>query len=134
MEDRNGSLQIVQDLYAAFAQGNAEAALALLHEGITWELIGPSAIPYFGRYCGRTEVREFFSRLLETQHFEHFAPEEFIVDDGTVVALGREWGWTKSTGKKFETRWAHVFECRDQRIVAFREYIDTAPLLEALRT
>ncbi len=132
MTEHNESLVLVKDLYAAFARGNAEAALALLHEAVTWEIIGPEEIPYFGRYCGRVEVRQFFSMLLATQEFEHFGPEEFIVDGCKVVALGSERGITRATGHHFETRWAHYFECREQSIVAFREYIDCAPLIRAL--
>ena len=133
MAEKNESLILVKDLYAAFARGNAELALSLLHEAIVWEIVGSQKqVPYFGRYCGRAEVRRFFSILLGAQDFEYFAADEFVVDGHRVVALGSERARTRSTGKHFETRWAHFFECADQSIIGFREYIDAAPIISAL--
>jgi ketosteroid isomerase-like protein len=62
-----------------------------------------------------------------------FEPQEFIADENQVVVLGHYAWRVRSTGRKYESDWAHVFTVRGGRIVRFREYTDTAAATAAYR-
>jgi ketosteroid isomerase-like protein len=40
---------------------------------------------------------------------------------------------TRAGGRVYGTDWVHVFRMQDGKIVGFREYTDTATIVEALR-
>lgn len=118
-------------LYGAFARGAIDEVLEHLDPGITWELIGRSEIPYFGRYEGVDEVRRFFDLL-----GEHCVVEQFDVDRLTdtstgVVAEGRERGRFASHPEPYEMRWCHVMTMSSGRITSLTDYLDTAPMVAA---
>ena len=50
-----------------------------------------------------------------------------------VCVLGREKCLVKTTGRMFEAKWVHIFNCSGGHIVRWREYIDTAPIVDAYR-
>ncbi|MDX2381183.1 MAG: nuclear transport factor 2 family protein, partial [Acidimicrobiia bacterium] len=123
-----------ETLYAAFAQGAIEVVLELLDPDITWELVGPAEIPYFGRYEGVTEVRRFFD-LLGT----HCVVEAFEVNHLTetatgVVAEGFERGRFAGHSDTYDMRWCHVMTMSQGHITTFTDYLDTAPMLAAWRS
>jgi uncharacterized protein len=130
----NKNIELANLIYRAFGAGNLAAILNILHEDINWEVIGPSEIPYFGRFHGKQEVQRFFSLVAETEDVDYLTPEEFIADGAYVVVLGKEQGRVKATGKMFQTSWSHVWEFAHGKIVRFREYIDPVPILAALHT
>jgi len=49
------------------------------------------------------------------------------------VALGEYSGTYKATGTRFSAPFAHVWKLRGDRVVAFRQYTDTALVQKALR-
>jgi ketosteroid isomerase-like protein len=53
--------------------------------------------------------------------FSVFAPQQFFARGQTVVVLGEETGKDRSSGLRFENRWAHVFDVQGGQIVRFRE-------------
>ena len=55
-----------------------------------------------------------------------FDPQDFIAADNKVVALGRAAGTVIATGKPFDYAWSMVFTFDGDKLVKFREYIDTA--------
>ncbi|HYE76352.1 MAG TPA: nuclear transport factor 2 family protein [bacterium] len=130
MSEKDNTL-LVQTLYDAFSRGDMTAMLDLMDEGIDWTLLGPAGIPYAGNYKGKEGVTQFFQDLSAGAEIHEFLPEEFITERNMVVVLGRENGIAKATGKKFETRWCHVFTLRDGKVERFREYTDTAAVSEA---
>jgi uncharacterized protein len=49
-----------------------------------------------------------------------------------VTVLGRTLARVKSTGKKIDSEWAHVFTFRGGRVARFQEFYDTAAIVEAI--
>ena len=86
---------------------------------------------HIANFLAEQGVEEFFRRLLEHEEVLAFTPEEFIDGGDTVAVLGREHCRARATGRDFTVRWVHVFQGRGGRLVRFREYIDTAPMVEA---
>jgi hypothetical protein len=47
-------------------------------------------------------------------------------------SLGRTFARVKSTGKKFDSEWAHVFTIKGGKIKRFQEFYDTAAIVDAI--
>lgn len=130
MNDPN--VKLVQDAYAAFGRRDIDALLGFMTTDIDWLFLGPEEIPTGGPRRGQSEVRRFFQQVEETWNFEKFEPRQFIAQGDTVVSLGFYSGKAKPTGRPFASEWAHVFTIRGGKVGKFREYSDTANLLESV--
>jgi len=69
--------------YAAFGQGDAEAAMANIADSIQWVVGGDSSVSRV--YSGKDEVMGFWGRLLEVGFSTN--PSEFLADGNRVVVL-----------------------------------------------
>lgn len=126
------NVQVVQDLYAAFGQGDVPALLGLLAEDVDWHFNGRSQdIPFGGHWQGRSEMMAFFRIVGETCEVLAFGPNEVITLGEHVLALGHERVRVRATGREFETDWAHLFTVRQGQIVRLREFYDTAVMARA---
>lgn len=123
--------ELARTLYDAFSRGDIATVMACLDTDIEWTLLGPSVIPYFGTYRGHEGVQQFFGKYLDALEILEFAPEEFIDAGDRAVVLGRERCVVRSTGKEYQTQWAHVYEAKNGKLKKWTEYIDTVPMYEA---
>jgi uncharacterized protein len=130
MSDHN--VKLVQEAYAAFGRGDIPGVLAHLSDDIDWELLGPSELPTAGNRRGKTAVSGFFQQVGELWDFERFEPRQFISQADVVVALGSYSGKAKGSNRPFQAEWAHVFTIKNGKASKFREYTDTANLVNAL--
>lgn len=126
------SVQVVQDLYAAFGQGDLPTLLNLLAEDVDWTFNGRSEdIPFAGHWRGRQKVMEFFGLVAATCDVLSFGPNEVIECGEHVLALGHETVRVKATGRQFETSWVHLFTVKDGQITRLCEFYDTAVMARA---
>ena len=117
---------VVQQAYNNFKTGNIQALLELLPDNVTWQLPEIEGVPFAGKRTGRASVGEFFQGVELNQETLEFEPREFIAQGEKVVALGHYRWRVKTTGREYDSDFAHVFTVRDGNIVAFEEYMDTA--------
>ena len=118
--------RLVQQAYRDFQNGDIQGVLGSLSEDVEWVTTRLSGVPVGGTYHGVEEAGRFFSSLGDAQEPRHFEGEK-------VVALGH-YGWhVESTGREWESDFAHVFVVRDGKIARFQEYTDTAAIAEAFR-
>ena len=85
-----------------------------------------------GTRCGRDEVAQFFVTTNEHLEVEQFRPEQFVSRGDQVIVFGHERMRTRSIGRVFGVDWVHAFRLRSGKIVGFREYTNTATIVEAL--
>jgi ketosteroid isomerase-like protein len=130
-EIQQNNIAIVRQLYYSFLAQDIDAILPLLSDDVDWLFFGPADIPFAGHYIGPQRVAEFFQRALEKSDFVLFEPREFMAGVNTVLVQGHERGVARSTGKQWETEWAHVFVLEAGRITKLREYYDTAVIAAA---
>jgi ketosteroid isomerase-like protein len=125
--------RLVQQAYRDFQNGDIRGVLNSLSEDIEWVTTRLSGVPVGGTYHGVEEAGQFFSSLGDSQEPRHFEPREFVAQGEKVVALGHYAWHVESTGREWESDFAHVFSVRDGKIARFQEYTDTAAIAEAFR-
>jgi ketosteroid isomerase-like protein len=129
------NIGVVQSGYAAFGRGDIPGLLSLLDASVEWRTPGASDLPTAGTRRGQAEVGDFFRALNELIEFEHFEPQTFLADGDRVVVLGTNRYKVKGgSGKSLAEEWCHIFTIADGKIVAFQEYLDTAPFAAELKT
>jgi uncharacterized protein len=122
----NTALNIVQQAYAAFGRQDIPALLELVADEVDFECVAPASLPYAGKRKTRGEVADFFDAIPRADAIHVFEPREFIDAGENVVVLGWEKSTALDTNKDFETEWVHVFTVRNDKIVRWRGFFDTA--------
>lgn len=112
------NLESAKKAYAAFSDGNAEAAMEDLADDIEWITPGSSAIS--GTVKGKEEVGGLWQKLAE-KNFST-SPQYWFADDERVVVLTR----TSLDGNEADQ--ADVLTYRDGKVVKFQSAGDTAVL------
>lgn len=128
------NLALVQQVYADFAAGNIEAILAATDPAIEWISGGSREdFPTLGARHGTEGAASFFKDVAQYNQFSSFEPRQMVAMGEMVVALGHYGITAKTTGKHFESDWAHAFTIRGGKCVRFQEFTDTAAFLKAGR-
>lgn len=125
------NVALVQKLYEAFGKGDVQTILNALAPDVTWSADGPASLPFYGNRKGPAQVAQFFQAVGTRMRIHEFAPQEFIAQGDQVVVIGFERGEAVSTGKGYAGHWAHVFRIQGGKVVAFREFCDTAAIAAA---
>jgi ketosteroid isomerase-like protein len=133
MMAEHDNVQVVQQGYAAFGQGDIPGVLALCTDDIEWVQEGPAELPWSGTFHGQEEVGGFFRTLGENVTFTQFEPYEFIAQGDRVVGLVHTAGTVTPSGGQFTTEDAHLFTIRGGKLARFQLYTDTQALTAAYR-
>jgi len=110
------NLELVQQTYAAFGQGDIATVLNNLATDIVWESRYTPNVPLHGTYSGKEEVASFFGKLGEFLDVQEFVPQQFLAKDDTVVVMGYEQVTVKLTGKGYKNEWVHVWTLKDGKV------------------
>lgn len=118
--------EIVQQVYAAFGQGDVPAILSMVADDVDWEFVGSPGLAYAGNRRNHAGVADFFAAISRIDDIQAFEPREFL-DAGThVTVLGWEKATALDTGKDFESEWVHVFTVNDGKVTRWRGFFNTA--------
>lgn len=120
------SVQIIRNLYDAFARGDVAAVLGAMSPDIVWN--EAEHFPYAdgNPYVGPDAVaRGVFARCVSEWDGFAVKPEEFLDAGDTVVVLGRYLGTFKATGRPQHTQFVHVWRTAGGKVVRFQQYADT---------
>lgn len=122
------NLETAKRAYELFQRGDVSTLIKdLIDDNCVWNTPGPKdKIPYAGKFKGKQEIGNFFTRLAETWDFTEFAPRDWIEQGDTVVILGTSAGRSRKTGKTVKNEWAHVGKYDQGKLVFFQAYEDTA--------
>lgn len=116
---------VVQRWIDCTARGDVDAALALFDENAVWTNIGTTR--FSGEFAGlETITRSLIGPLFaELESGIASEVEALLADGDRAVLLSRGMARTRG-GRDYNNTYAQVFTVRDGRIVAVREYMDTA--------
>lgn len=127
------NVKIVQEGYRLFLSGDIENLMPHYSEDVEYIVPGPSDLsPIAGRYVGKEQVKQFYSKVGATFEFSEFQPQEMIAQGDKVIVLGHYRGKTRSSGQPLNIQWIHVFQLRDGKVNRFQIYEDTATVVAAL--
>lgn len=124
--------KVVNEFFAAFARGDAEAAVALLADDVNWTLIGTT--PISGTYEGKQAVVEDFLGTFASL-IDHDVPIEIevleVIGEGDKV-VARTAGKMQGKHGEYNNLYCHVFTVREGLIRENREFADTELIARAL--
>ncbi len=130
----NANVALVQSLYAAFGRGEIATIVAAMAADVSWDVVGRKKdYPIFGAWKGPQAVQEFFRLVGEQQEASEFSPRDFHVAGDMVFVLGHYAWKLRKTGRAVSADWIHAFTIKHGKVVAFREFTDTAQFAEAFR-
>ena len=125
------SVDVVRGVYEAFGRGDVAAVLGAMADDVEWH--EAEGMPYGGVYRGGQAVAEnvFGPVMRDIPNFA-VSPEELIGSGDTVAVVVRYTGTGQATGKQLDLPVVHVWDVRDGKVVRFRQFIDTAMVLEVV--
>src|SRR4051794_40451545 len=115
----------VQDLYAAFSQGNVEKMLTRMDDNISWEAPAEGAMPWCGAHIGKTGFMywlDTFARHLDIQVFE---PRDYIEQDGKVVVFVYTEVVLLNNGRKLINPEVHYWTFQGDKLIRFQVFNNT---------
>jgi len=128
------NVRIVKHMYASFHKGDIGAVLDTFSHDIDWLQSGPKDIfPFAGPFHGHGGMQQYFKGLKEALDIQHFVELEFIGHEDRVIVFGTEKGLVRPTGGHYEYEWTHVFTMQGGKVVKYRDYYDTAAVLQAFQ-
>ena len=126
------STEMVQNLFAAFGRRDIATVLSFIGADCQWVIPGEGT-PVYGRYEGPSGVGQFFQQLAQAEEILQFEPHEYFANGDDVIALGWLESRIRSTGKTAQTNWTMLFRIRDQKVVHYEMFADTAAQLAAYK-
>jgi hypothetical protein len=132
------NVKVVQQHFAAFAQGDLRAALDVFAAEVDFQSpvtrTAPKEISWAQSRHSREEIAAFFKELGEKMEIERMETLAFTAQGDRVIVEGRNRGTVRSTGRTYEHDWVMVFTLRAGKIVRCRHYYDTADLVAAFQS
>ena len=131
------SVALVREFYATLERGDLPGVIELVEEDVDWQSpvtrAHPPEIPWSSIRHTKQEVSAFFKELGQNVKPEGFELFKIISQNDLVAVEGKNRGTVRKTGCTYEHDWVMVFSIRNNKILRFRHYYDTADLVGALR-
>jgi ketosteroid isomerase-like protein len=127
------NITLIQELYAAFSQGDMGAVLGAFDPRVIWNEAEGYVYAEGNPYVGPQAILEgVFMRA--GSDFDHFAvtPHHFHGADDSVIVEGRYTGTFKLTGFQLNAQFAHVYRLINSKIISFQQYTDTQQFARAM--
>ena len=126
------NVEIVKDLYKAFAAGNQERIREIFDPNIVW--VQNEGFPGGGVHTGVEAIfSNVFGKLGREWEVWRTEPRRWLDAGDDVVVLGEYHGTHGTTGKSMQAAFAHVYSLSNGRVLRFEQYTDTVKVAEAVR-
>ena len=133
MNNQMKNIEIVKQVYEAFAKRNINAILNLLSPDVEWgEPENPFNLAAGTRY-GHDGFLEWINIGRESEEILALEPRKFLADNDSVAVVGYTKCLAKPTGKIYETDFVHLVTLKDEQVIRFQEFFDTYVAAEAFR-
>ncbi|HCY75541.1 MAG TPA: ketosteroid isomerase [Ignavibacteriales bacterium] len=133
IEDKN--IDLIQSLYADFANGNIPSVLQKFDSKIVWN--DAENFPYAdgNPYIGSEAVLEgVFKRLGGEWEYWNLTEQKYYeAKSGEIIVTGRYKAKNKATGKVINTEFVHMWTIEDGMITKFQQFADTYQTAEAMK-
>lgn len=125
------ALQAAEEMYQTILAGDFDGIYDRMREDCVIEFYGPTNIPYAGIYKGREKCMKFFDHVKNDVVIQEFTQDEYIANDKQVAVVGHLKLQAVSTGRVYDTEYAHIIDVEDGLWVRFRDFADTATVAHA---
>ncbi len=129
-----GNVEMMKGAYEAFGRGDVPAVLGAMDPDVEWrEAEGNPYQPTGAAWRGPDAVlQNLFIKLATEWDAFTVSPVQFHDAGDTVAVEGRYTGTYKDTGKSMDAQFCHVWKIRDDKVVSFQQYVDTAQWQKAM--
>ena len=131
------NVAVVREFFATLERGDFPGVIDFVGEEVDWQSpvtrTHPQEIPWSSIRRTKEEVAAFFKELGQNVKPEGFELFKISAQDDRVVVEGKNRGTVSKTGRTYEHEWVMIFSIRDNKIIRFRHYYDTADLVGAFR-
>ena len=126
-----GNKEIIESLYAAFANGDIPTVLNGFAPDIEWN--EAEGFMYGGQYIGPNAILENVFMKFGTEWEGFSVVPKKIVDGGdTIVGLGTYAGKYLRTGKSISVPFAHIWTLENGQVTRFDQFTDTQVIAKSL--
>ena len=145
MKTHKTNNEIVADFFAAFGRRDLDTVESFFTDDIIYTVVGDpdgdppldseskQAIPWIGRYHGKTGVREFIAHLQLNIEVIGFGPQE-VIGDGDVIAVFGSFSYRAvSTGRRFDSDYVIRIRLKDGKFSEYSFYENTYAVAAAFR-
>ena len=115
--------QLMKELFDELAKGNSRPYLQALSDD--FELTVTGQTPWSGTWKGREQVRAFYDAVWANYADQYTTMAVNIIADGDTVAVESRGCVTTVRGDLYNNQYCLIFELKDGKITAQREYADT---------
>jgi ketosteroid isomerase-like protein len=127
-------VSLMRGLYDAYLAGDLEGALAGFHPDIQLKTIGRrDDHPAFGERRGHQGFRDFVQALGASHRMDSFVIDDICGAGDKVFVTGRYAMTFLGSGKSAASDFVHVWTVRDGQAVDYKEFLDTASIVDAYR-
>ncbi len=124
--------QIVEHLYRAFNRGDFKTMIEHLADKFDWNVSDNFLLWDPTPYRTPAAAAAALFKCLVAQVRGCVAIPTDLFDAGeTIVVLGRVKGMFNATGRSFDAEYAHVWHVRNEKVVGFRQIIDSLAVWRA---
>ena len=127
-------IKLVQEMYAAFSNGNIQGILDILSPDVEWGEPDNPYNPAGGTRHGHAGFMEWVQVGSQSEQILSLEPREFLANADSVAVVGHTKCLAKPTGNVYETDFVHLVTFRDEMVVRFQEFFDTFAAGEAFRS
>lgn len=118
---------LVTKFWDAFSASKFDAALGMLSDDATWWVAGSTALS--GKYT-KPEFKELLGNVTgSAPQGIKVTPKQLTAEDNRVSVEAESYAEI-SNGKTYRNIYHFMMECRDGKICAVREYLDTEHVTE----
>jgi ketosteroid isomerase-like protein len=119
--------KVALSFLAHLSDGELEAALDLIADDVVWWLAGePEQFKIAGTKNGKAQLAEMLDTIGKGMPTGIRLTVTGVTAEGERVAVEMNADGISATGKEYHNHYHDLFEVRDGRIYAAREYLDTA--------
>ena len=122
----NTNLETAKAFYQTIHAGDFDGLFALLSDDCVIEYYGPASIPFAGIFEGLEKCKLFFGHVANDVDILEFRQDDFLTGDDKVAVTGHLTLRFHATGRVYDSDYAHVLTVRDDQIVRFRDFQDSA--------
>ena len=124
--------QLLQKAYDSFNAGDIEGVLSYFAQDIEFVFSEVPKVSFYRSRRGRDSVAEFFASMGDHQELKGTVDvQEIIVQGNKAAVFGHASFHVKSTGRDWESSFAHMWTVEGGKLTRMQEYADTAAMAAA---